>query len=130
MEIPWKLHIALIKLQGALESSYEEACIKASGLLDVNSEEFQKAVEVAARNLEKSSVMSKVNKRKMAWVDKGYQKGIDAGYEKGVVECQIKYPCSVCGEDLIMIPGNPDHVALIGLMRGAGWGHSSCHTKK
>ena len=42
--IPWKLHIALIKLQGRLESTYEEACIRASQLIDVNSIEFKKAV--------------------------------------------------------------------------------------
>jgi hypothetical protein len=29
-KIPWKLHIAIIKLQGDLESTYEEPCIRAS----------------------------------------------------------------------------------------------------
>ena len=60
--ISWELHIALIKLQGRLESTYEEACIRASQLLDINSTEFEKAVATEIRNFEKSQVMSKVNK--------------------------------------------------------------------
>jgi hypothetical protein len=60
--IPGELHIALIKLQGRSESTYEEACIMATQLLDINSTEFEKAVATDTRNFEKSQVMSKVNK--------------------------------------------------------------------
>ena len=73
--IPWEFHIALIKLQGRLESTYEEACIRASQLMDINSIEFEKAVAAETRNIEKSQVMSKVNKSRKTWADNGYKKG-------------------------------------------------------
>jgi hypothetical protein len=38
-EIPWPLHIQIIKLQGKLESSYMEACIEAAKLIDANGPE-------------------------------------------------------------------------------------------
>jgi flagellar biosynthesis/type III secretory pathway protein FliH len=101
VEIPWNLYIGIIKLQGKLESSYEEACIKASQLLDENSKEFEKALETKVRSIEKSQVMSKINKSKKTWTDKGYKKGYGEGhmqgYKKGVKEHKITYPCSICG---------------------------------
>ena len=56
--IPWELQIALIKQQGRMESTYEEACIRASQLLDPNSKEFEKAVADEIRKIEKSQIMS------------------------------------------------------------------------
>ena len=120
--IPWELHIALIKLQGRLESTYEEACIHASKLMDINSTEFEKRVADETRNIEKSQVMSKVNKRRKTWTDKGYR--------KGVAEYKIKYHCSLCGEEIVMMPDNKDHVAMKKMMVTGGWGHSSCHEAK
>ena len=120
--IPWELHIALIKLQGRLESTYEEACIHASKLMDINSTEFEKRVADETRNIEKSQVMSKVNKRRKSWMDKGYR--------KGVAEYKITYPCSLCREEIVMMPDNKDHVAMKKMMVTGGWGHSSCHEAK
>ena len=120
--IPWELHIALIKLQGRLESTYEEACIHASKLMDINSTEFEKRVADETRNIEKSQVMSKVHKRRKSWTDKGYK--------KGVTEYKITYPCSLCGEELVMLPDNKDHIAMKKMMVTGGWGHASCHEAK
>jgi hypothetical protein len=132
--IPWELHIALIKLQGRLESTYEEACIRASQLLDINSTEFEKAVATKIRNIMKSQVMSKVNKSRKTWTDKGYKKGYREGhrqgYQKGVAEYKITYSCSVCGEELVMMPDNKDHLAMKNMMINGGWAHSSCHEAK
>ena len=132
--IPWELHISLIKLQGRLESTYEEACIRASQLMDINSTEFEKAVKDETRKIEKSQVMSKVNKSRKTWTDKGYKKGYGEGhrqgYKKGVAEYKITYPCSICGGELVMMPGNKDHVAMKKMMVNGGWAHSSCHDDK
>ncbi len=132
--IPWGLHIALIKLQGRLESTYEEACNRASQLLDINSIEFEKAVAAETRNIEKSQVMSKVNKSRKTWTEKGFKKGLSEGhrqgYRKGVAEHQITYFCSVCNGELVMKPGEKDHIAMKKLMSDTGWGHSSCHNAK
>ncbi len=129
--IPWALHISLIKLQGRLESTYEEACIRASQLLDINSIEFEKAVAAETRNIEKSQVMSKVNKSRKTWTDKGYKKGYGEGYrqgyQKGEAEYKITYPCSICGGELVMWPDKKDHVAMKKMMINGGWAHSTCH---
>ena len=133
-KIPWDLHIALIKLQGRLESTYEEACIQASQLMDINSTKFEKAVADEIRKSEKGQVMSKVNKSRKTWTDKGYKKGYGEGhrqgYKKGVAEYKITYPCSVCREELVMMPNNKDHGAMKTMMVNGGWAHSSCHTTK
>jgi flagellar biosynthesis/type III secretory pathway protein FliH len=133
-KIPWKLHISIIKLQGELELTYEEACLRASELLDVNSKEFKEAVAAKARSLEKSSLMTKINKSRKTWTKKGYDAGYaegqQRGYEKGVNEYKITYPCCICNKDLVMLPGNKDHEAAKQFLKKAGWGHSTCHEKK
>jgi flagellar biosynthesis/type III secretory pathway protein FliH len=130
LNIPWELHIALIKLQGRLESTYEEACMKASQLMDTNSTEFEKAVADETRNIEKSQIMTKVNKSRKTWTDKGYKKGYrdgdSQGYQRGVSEYKILYPCSICAEDLVMMPNNQDHKAMKLMMAKAGWAHTTC----
>lgn len=104
--IPWELHIALIKLQGRQESTYEEACIKAAQMMDTNSAEFKKAVADETRKIEKSQIMSKANKNRKTWTDKGYKKGRrdgdSQGYQRGVSEYRINYPCSICGKEIVM----------------------------
>ena len=133
-KIPWDLHIALIKLQGRLESTYEEACIRASQLLDPNGKEFEKAVADEINKIEKSQIMSKVNKSRKTWTEKGYKKGFSEGrkegHRKGVAEHKITYPCSICKGELIMKPGEKDHIAMKKLMSDAGWRHVSCHDAK
>jgi hypothetical protein len=80
VQISWALRIGIIKLQGNLESSCEEACVKASQLLDVNSNEFGKALEVKTQNIEKSRLMKMINKSKKTWSEKGYRKGYMEGH--------------------------------------------------
>ncbi len=132
--IPWGLQIALIKLQGRMESTYEEACIRASQLLDPNSKEFEKAVADEVSRFEKSQIMSKVNKSRKTWTEKGYKRGLSEGhkqgYKKGEAEHKITYSCSVCNGELVMKPGENDHIAMKKMMSDAGWAHSRCHDAK
>jgi hypothetical protein len=74
--------------------------------------------------------MTKVNKSRKTWTKKGYSEGHRKGYEKGVKEYRITYPCCVCNEDLVMLPGGKDHEATKKFLREAGWGHGKCHEKK
>ena len=124
--IPWELQIALIKLQGRMESTYEEACIRASQLLDPNSKEFEKIVADKIRKIKKSQIMSKVNKSRKTWTEKGYKQG----YKKGEAEHKITYSCCVCNGELVMKPGENDHIAMKKRMSDAGWAHSRCHNAK
>ncbi len=129
-EIPWALHLAIIKVQASEELDYEEACLRASQLMDTNSKEYRKAVEVEANRLKKSQLMSEINKNKKTWRKKGYNSGYtdgdNAGHQRGVQEYRISYPCSVCGGELVMTPGAKDHEAAKMMMKQAGWAHSTC----
>ncbi len=134
LNIPWELHIALVKLQGRLESTYEEACITSAQQMDANSTEFEKAVAQETRNIQKSQVMTKVNKSRKTWTDKGYKKGFNEGrkqgYKQGVTEYKIVYPCSICGKEIVMMPNNPDHVAMKTMLAKGGWAHTACHNAR
>jgi len=133
-EIPWELHMALIKVQASEELDYEQACERASQLIDTNSEEYRRAVQSEANRLKKSQLMTEINKAKKTWRKKGYSSGYKdgdkAGYQRGVQEYRITYPCSVCGGELVMMLGAKDHEAMKFMMKQAGWAHSSCLEKK
>ena len=101
--------MAIIKVQASEELDYEQACQRASQLIDTNSEEYRRAVQSEANRLKKSQLMTEINKGKKTWRKKGYSSGYKdgdkAGYKRGVQESRITYPCSVCGGELVMMPG-------------------------
>ena len=86
--------------------------------------DFEKA-KIKLPNLEKLSYENGYKR--------GFKEGKDAGYMLGYDEAEeefkITYPCSVCGKQLVMRPGDKDHIAMKGDMREHGWEHSSCGNK-
>jgi ssDNA-binding Zn-finger/Zn-ribbon topoisomerase 1 len=86
--------------------------------------DFEKA-KIKLPNLEKLSYENGYKR--------GFEGGKDAGYMLGYDEAEeefkITYPCSVCGKQLVMRPGDKDHIAMKGYMREHGWEHSSCGNK-
>jgi hypothetical protein len=54
--------MAIIKLQASEETTYEEACILASKLLEANSEVFQSAVDSMVSKRDRATILSKINK--------------------------------------------------------------------
>jgi len=133
-EIPWELHMALIKVQASEELDYEQACERASQLIDTNSEEYRRAVQSEANRLKKSQLMTEINKAKKTWRKKGYNSGFKdgqkEGYKQGVQQYKVPYPCSVCGRELVMMPGARDHEAMKVMMKHAGWAHTTCLKNK
>jgi flagellar biosynthesis/type III secretory pathway protein FliH len=131
--IPWELHMAVIKLQASEELDYEQACKRASQLIDTNSLEFKRAVQSEVNRLKKSETMTQINKGKKTWRKKGYNAGFKEGkkegYQQGVNQYKITYPCSVCGKQLIMMAREKDHEAMKIMMRKAGWAHTTCLEK-
>jgi hypothetical protein len=128
--IPWALHMAIVRLQGAEELEYEEACVRAAVLIEEGSEKHKEAVKAEANRLYKSRFMAELNKAKNTWHQKGYDKGFGEGKKAGIdvsrEAYQIKYPCSKCGGDLILRPGNVDTESAIEFLKSQGWGHSQC----
>jgi len=128
--IPWPLHMAVIRLQGAEELEYVEACVRAAVLIEEGGEKFKEAVNAEANRLYKSRFMVELNKAKNTWHQKGYDDGVRdgkaAGYDIGSEANQIRYPCSVCGEDMILLPEGEDTKAAIEFLKSHGWRHGHC----
>jgi len=61
-EIPRELYMAIVKLQAAEDLDWPEACIKAARLLNSNSEEFKRIVQLEAERLYKQRLMRQLNK--------------------------------------------------------------------
>jgi len=131
--IPWELHMAIVRLQGAEELEYDEACLRAAALIQDGGEKYDKAVKIEASRMYKSRFLGEQNKARHTWYQNGYNKGFEDGrrngYYKGVEENQIKYPCSRCGGDMFLRPDNEDTKAAIEFLKSKGWGHSGCHRK-
>jgi hypothetical protein len=128
--IPWELNIAIIRLQGAEELEYDEACVRAAVLIEEGSEKYKEAVKAEANRMYKSRFLGEQNKAKNTWIQKGYDDGFGDGKKAGIdisrEMYEIKYPCSKCGGDLILRPGNKDTESVIEFLKSQGWGHSQC----
>jgi hypothetical protein len=60
-------------------------------------------------------------KIKLQGYDKGYEKGIEDALEL----CEVSYPCSVCGETII-VETKEEKKAIAKYMVEHGWGHAKC----
>jgi len=128
--IPWELNIAVVRLQGAEELEYDEACVRVAMLIEEGSKKYKETVKVEANRMYKSRFLGEQNKAKNTWIQKGYDNGFSdgkkAGLDIGRESYQIKYPCSKCDGDLILRPGNKDTESAIEFLKSHGWGHSQC----
>ena len=126
--------MAIIKLQAAEELDFDEACVRASQLLDVNREEFQKAIDIKVNSIKKGLVLSEANRSRKTWTEKGYKQGHSdgeaAGYRRGVDENRITFPCAVCNQELWLPPNTEIHNQVMAFLKEKGWGHGECHGKK
>lgn len=43
---------------------------------------------------------------------------------------EITYPCDVCGQPLVLLPGNQDARAAVEYLKQNRWGHGSCHERQ
>jgi ssDNA-binding Zn-finger/Zn-ribbon topoisomerase 1 len=122
--------MAIVRLQGAEELEYDEACERAAMLIEEGSEQYKETMKVEANRIYKSRFLREQNKAKNSWIKKGYDDGFSdgkkAGNDIGREAYQIKYPCSKCGGDLILRPGNKDTKSAIEFLKSQGWGHSKC----
>lgn len=90
--IPWALHMAVVRLQGAEELDYDEAGIRAVTLIEEGSEKFRKAVRVEANRLYKRRFIGELNKARRSWHQKGYIKGFADGKAANQVKAQTTQP--------------------------------------
>ncbi len=128
--IPWSLHMAIVRLQGAEELEYEEACAHAAMLIEEGGERFKEEVKVEANRLYKSRFMGEQNKAKNTWIQKGYNSGHKDGRGQGYNiardRFQITYPCAKCGSDIVLRPDGEATKSAVEHLKSEGWGHTEC----
>lgn len=98
--IPKKLYMAIVRIQGKEDYSFEDACNKVALLTDIRQKDFEKAVNVEADRRYKSAMMSQVNKAKKTIGEKKYDEGYDNGYHDKQSELTI--PCNICYQKIIL----------------------------
>ncbi|MCJ7633258.1 hypothetical protein MUP77_12810 [Candidatus Bathyarchaeota archaeon] len=123
--IPRQLHMAIIRLQGAEDLDWDEACTRASVLINQHSGIFKRAVENRALSLYRSRHMSEMNKIRKAIEDKTRDVAVDMTRHE---EDNFRVPCSICGETMYFSSTDEDwEEAREFLLKAfAGWKHADC----
>ncbi len=122
--IPKALYQAIVKVQAAGNLEWGEACVRTAELSNHGSVKFAKAVKDAAMGLYRSRHFSEMNKA----LDTRHQSGV----EEGKAYAKIRYPCSVCGKDMVWnLTGSEDRENILGMLKKGGigdWTHVTCKT--
>ena len=62
------------------------------------------------------------------------ESSVGEAYERGHAEAEekysITYPCSICGEEIVVTRESKSYEAMRTYMREHGWGHSECHESR
>ena len=123
--IPKALYQAIVKVQaaGGFEE-WDEACVRTAELADHGSKKFEKAVKDKAMSLYRSRHFTEMNKA----LDARHQSGVEEG--KGYAK--IRYPCSVCGKDMVWdLTNSDDKEKIMGMLEKGeikNWQHTTCRT--
>ena len=129
--IPWELHMAIVRLQGAEELEYNEACVRAAALMEEGGEMYRDEVKAEANRMYKSRFMAELNKARNTLYQRGYDEGVSDGRKTGyeVVKnvYQITYPCANCGGDLVLKRNGEDTKSAIEHLKSQGWRHTKCN---
>ena len=97
VEIPRGLHQSIIKIQAEEDLDFEDACLKAALLLDLNSKEYRQAIEREARRASKSEFMSQLNTGRETIRNQAFADGQRFVREH---EDNFRVPCSICGKPM------------------------------
>jgi hypothetical protein len=128
--IPWELNIAIVRLQGAEELEYNEACVRAAALIEEGSEKYKEAVKAEASRQYKSRFLGEMNRAKNTWIQKGYTSGHKDGMKEGgnlaIERLQITYPCATCGRDIVLRPDGEAAKSAVEHLKSEGWRHTDC----
>jgi len=125
-EIPRALYMAIIRLQAAENLDWEDACIRAAELIDVNSQEFKRRVELEAQRLYKQRFMTELNKARETIRKKAREEGAEWVRRN---EDNFRIPCSICGKPMYFSSRDENwerKVKPILYQAFKNWRHTSC----
>ena len=123
--IPRRLQMAIIRLQADGDLNWDEACEKASELVDSNGTEFKKAVEHEAQRLHKSKFLEQMNRARLSIHNNGFEEGVKWVREN---EDNFRAPCSVCGKPMYFSQNNSNWEEVKKTLHPAfaNWHHTTC----
>lgn len=125
-EIPRALYMAIVRLQAAENLDWKDACIRAAELIDVNSQEFKRRVELEAQRLYKQRFMTELNKARETIRKKAWEEGAEWVRRN---EDNFRIPCSICGKPMYFSSRDENwerKVKLILYQAFKNWRHTSC----
>jgi hypothetical protein len=128
-EIPKALYLAIVRLQASEGLDWEEACVKASELLDANGQAFKRAVKREAQRLYNKRFMEQLNKAQGKIREGAFMGGIRWAREN---EDNFRVPCSICGEPMHFSSSDKNWESEVKpTLYGAfkNWCHAKCPTK-
>jgi hypothetical protein len=96
-EIPKELYMAIVKLQAAEELDWEGACMRGAKLIDANSAEFKRMIELEAQRLYKQRFMKELNKARETITNNAWKSGAQWVRRH---QDNFRVPCSICREPL------------------------------
>jgi len=129
-DLPESFRLALIKIMAKYQIvDVEDGLQRAALLLDRNSEEYDKDVNLKSERKYRSRHFIEMNKTRRTWEKEAYDRGYHQGYTEAEATFKITYRCSICGETLTMMPNANDHIAAQRYLREQGWAHSTCLKK-
>jgi hypothetical protein len=130
--------MAIIRIQASSNLDFDQACVKAAELLDVDG--YQKAVKREALRLGRGKLMATLNKMRESYEDKGFEAGLELGHTEAFGDAQSKaqewlrnndcfrVPCSVCGQPMTFSSqdGNWEQEKAILCKAFSDWHHTTC----
>lgn len=122
VSIPRQLYMKLLKVQVSDNVDWDEACVKASKLLDSNSEEFKQAVQRESTRIYKARHLAELNKARET---------IRREAEQTVrnTENNWRVPCGKCGKPMFFSSRESNwesQLKPVLYKAFAGWSHVSC----
>jgi hypothetical protein len=136
-DLPESLRKAFVRLMAKYNLDIVEAYEKLAVLADINSREFDAAVDKKANSVYKSRLMTQMNAARVSInrsansrLNEKYSEGYNDGYAEGKNDNAIYYYCDVCQKPLYVQPNTEAHQAVVTAMHKLGWGHQSCHEKR
>ena len=130
VDIPKKLYMAIVKLQAAEELDWEDACIYCAKLIDANSAEFKRMVELEAQRQYKQRFMKELNKARDTITNNAWERAWNSGADwVRRNEDNFRIPCGICGKTMHISSSESNWESMIKPMLHAAFKnlcHKSC----
>jgi hypothetical protein len=124
--IPKPLYLAVVRLQASEGLDWEEACIRAADLINANSVEFKRRVQLEAQRLYKQRFMRELNKARETITKEAWEAG--ANWVR-MNEDNFRVPCGICRKPMYFssLDGNWESEIKPTLYQAfKNWHHTKC----